>query len=111
MRQKHSKSTKLFCRVDVTAFAGVMVLLVAIFLLPARFGVDLPNARSVDLAKVSHPVAMRASNRGDALLVAVERDGRVWLGSYPINPSELPSRIREAVSQGAERKVYIRADA
>jgi len=54
---------------------------------------------------------MQAANREDALLVVVERDGRVWFGSYPINPSVLPTRIREAMSHGAKCKVYIRADA
>ena len=67
-------------------------------------------ANSTDLPKVAHAIAMRAANREDALVVAVERDGRIWLGDERPSVEELPSRIRESISYGAERKVYIRAD-
>lgn len=87
-----------------------MFALVAMFLLPALI-VDHPRVASVDLAKVSHSIDLRAAVREDALVVAVERDGRVWFGSDRINPEHLPNAIRERLQHGAERKVYIRADA
>ena len=54
---------------------------------------------------------MRAANREDALLVAVERNGRIWLDTDQITPEQLPAKIRERLSRGAERRVYIKADA
>jgi biopolymer transport protein TolR len=110
MRQKHSKSAKLICRIDVTAFAGVMFALVAMFLLPATVVTDF-RTPSADLAKVSHPVAMRAALREDALLVAVQRDGKVFFGNDVVPTEGLAAMIKERLSHGAERKVYIRADA
>jgi biopolymer transport protein TolR len=114
MRPPNPQSQALICRIDVTAFAAVMFALVAMFLVPAAIVIDSPRtaaAVGVDLPRVSHAVAMRAANREDALLVAVQRDGKIWFDTAQIMPEELPAKIRERLSRGAERRVYIRADA
>jgi len=97
----------------MTAFAGIMFALVAMFLLPATVIEDSPkNAASipVDLAKATRSTELRGALREDAMFVAVERDGRIWFDRDQITPEHLPAAIRERVSHGAERKVYIRAD-
>jgi len=80
------------------------------FILPEMVFVDLPRSISVDLAKVSNPTDMRGADREDALVVAITRDGNVWLAGDRIQLENLPAAIRERVSRGAERKVYIKAD-
>jgi len=100
---------KLIYRIDVTAFASVMVVLVFTLLLAQT--TSHPDGVSADLPKVGHPLPMRGANREDALVVAIFRDGKVFFGRDLIMPDELPTEIRKAVSRGAERKVYIRADA
>jgi biopolymer transport protein ExbD len=113
VRQPRSKSAKLICTIDVTAFAGVMFALVAMFLLPAMVVVDSPRDAAhaaVDLAKASNLTDLQGALREDALFVAVQRDGHTWFGRDQIKPENLPAAIRERVSHGAERKVYIRAD-
>jgi biopolymer transport protein TolR len=86
-----------------------MFALVAMFVLPARFAVDLPRV-AVDLAKASNPIEMAEADREDALVVAITRDGNVWFGSNHVTLENLPVVIQQRVSQGAERTVYIRAD-
>jgi biopolymer transport protein ExbD len=54
---------------------------------------------------------MHAADREDAMLIAIQRDDRVFFRTDPVRLSDLPGRIRESVSHGAERRVYIRADA
>jgi biopolymer transport protein TolR len=54
---------------------------------------------------------MRGADREDALMVGIMRDGKVFFRADQITIEELPARIREGVSQGAERKVYVKADA
>jgi len=91
-----------------------MFALVAMFLLPATIVVDSPRSAAglpVDMAKTSHPIILRGANREDALLVAVQRDGRIWFDRDQITPDQLPAKIREHLSHGAEHRVYIRADA
>ena len=45
------------------------------------------------------------------MVIGIQRDGRVLFGRDPVRPSDLPPKIRESVSYGSERKVYIKADA
>lgn len=91
-----------------------MLALVAVFLFRASIVVDSPRDAahtSLDVAKVSHPTDLRGALREDALLVAVQRDGNVWFGSSRIEPDYLAMAIRGRLTEGTERKVYIRADA
>jgi biopolymer transport protein TolR len=108
MLYNRANSVKRICRIDVTAFASIMAFLVVLMMLPlgnAHHGVG------VDLPKVWHPIEMRSANREDALTIAVFRDGQVFLCNDRATVSELSDKIRERLSHGAERKVYIRADA
>lgn len=113
MNRRRASATELICRIDVSAFAGIMFALVAMFVLPATVVIDLPRDAahiSVDLAKVSNPTDMSGADREDALVVAITRDGQVWFATDHIAPENLPAAIRERVSRGAERRVYIKAD-
>jgi biopolymer transport protein ExbD len=49
--------------------------------------------------------------REDALLVSVTRDGKIYLGITYVDPHTLTDEIRKRLTEGAERKVYIKADA
>jgi len=110
MRRTGRRSNVLICYINVTGFVSVMLVLVFMFAGPAMI-VDHPHGASVDLARVSHTTPMRAADREDALLVAIMRDGKIFFRADRITIEELPARIREGVSQGAERKIYIKADA
>jgi biopolymer transport protein ExbD len=99
----------LICRIDVTAFAAVMVALVGMFLGIYGF-VDHRDRISVDLAHVSSPAPMQSELREDVMEVAVTRDGKIYFGLEQIMIDNLSDRIRESARQGAEPKVYIRAD-
>ena len=95
----------------MTAFAGVMVALVAMFL-PTTV-VDTPTGATyvpLDLARASHAKNLQAVQREDALVVAITRDGNMWFGRGRITPEQLAPALREQVRAGAERKVYIRVD-
>jgi biopolymer transport protein TolR len=108
MRQMRHRPYGLICNIDVTAFAGVMFALVYLFMPLQPHG--RPGA-TVDLARTNYTVSMRGADREDALLVAIMRDGKVFFRADRITIEEVPARIREGVSRGAERKVYIKADA
>ena len=113
VRQSQSKSANLICTIDVTAFAGIMFALVAMFLLPASVVIDSPRDAGhvgVDLAKAANSADVRGALREDALLVAIQRDGHIWFDRDQITAEGLPAAIRRRVSNGAEPKVYIRAD-
>jgi biopolymer transport protein TolR len=113
LRQPQPKSANLICSIDVTAFAGVMFALVAMFLFPAAVVIDSPRDAghvAVDLVRAGKPTDMHGALRDDALLVAIQRDGHIWFDRDRVTPETLPAMIRQRVSHGAEPKVYIRAD-
>jgi biopolymer transport protein TolR len=65
----------------------------------------------VDLPRSLHGQDLTEAQREDALFVAVARDGRYFLGGSRCSLDDLAARLREGVWRGAERKVYLVADA
>jgi biopolymer transport protein TolR len=106
---KHTRSVRLFCTIDASAFAAVMFALVAVMMVVESaphhgFGPDLPH--------VSHAVSMSRANREDAMVIAVMRDGSVYFGRDKVSPRQLPSKILDRLQDHTvEPRIYIRADA
>jgi len=65
----------------------------------------------VDLPRTWHASPMPRAVREDALSVAITRDGKIYFRNTAISAEELPGKIREGLKNGAEKKVYLRADA
>ena len=63
--------------INVTPMADVMLVLLIIFMVVTPM---LQKGQSVDLARTRNPVDMKEADRDDAVLVAVTRDGKFWLG-------------------------------
>ena len=79
----------------------------------AQSGVSVPLQRgvSVQLPVTSNAVSVPKADKEDALVVTVRHDGSVYLGVNPIRTTELPAKLKTALSDRAEKTVYIKADA
>jgi len=66
---------------------------------------------SVQLPVTSNAVSVLKADKEDALVVTVRHDGSVYLGVNPISTTELPAKLKTALSNRAEKTVYIKADA
>jgi biopolymer transport protein TolR len=90
------------------AFVSVMLALLCLFIgdtTPHRHrsvAVDLPVAQNA----AWEPSAVRE----DEIRVEVTRDGGVYFRSNRISLEDLPERIRTALQEGAEKKIYLAAD-
>ncbi len=92
--------------------AGFVVVFFTLLVVMMVEPVIFPSVRpAVDLAKTPHAVKMPGICREDALVVAVMRDGSYYVGSNRVSPDQIAFRLKEGISAGAERKVYIKADA
>jgi|SRR5271156_2412160 len=111
MLHDRANSAKLISQINVTAFASVMVVLVFALMAVGVGAMSPHRGTSVDLPKVWHPVEMRHANREDALVVGIERDGKVYFRNQRVTADELPAKTAEGLAHGSERRVYIRADA
>ncbi len=62
--------------INVTPMVDVMLVMLIIFMVITPM---LSKGISVDMVRTNNPVAMQAADKDDAVLVAVTRDGKVYL--------------------------------
>jgi biopolymer transport protein ExbD/biopolymer transport protein TolR len=53
---------------------------------------------------------MPDADKEDAIVVAVTRDGAVYLGQNRIDPSQLGSIVRDKLAEKTDKTIFIRAD-
>ena len=106
LRRRKSKYLSLL---DASGVAAVFFFLLGLYL------VTTPpfhtHSGLVDLAPVAHAKPQKGALREDAIIVTVARDGSVFCCGTKVLPQDLPELIRDAYKNGAERKVYVKADA
>ena len=100
----------LISRIDATGLLAILLVLLFVLMSPSLSGIH-HDGISVDLPKAFHPVNLVNANREDTMVVAIFRDGKVFMGHDQVEVSDIPDKIREHLLAGSERKVYIRADA
>jgi biopolymer transport protein ExbD len=109
--QRSRRAMKLFSSVDSTAFASILVVLVFTVWVFQGMSYNPHQSVSVDVPKVSHPVAMRGALREDAMKVSILRDGQVYFGGDRVWSGDLAQKIQDRLKdRDVERKVYIMAD-
>jgi biopolymer transport protein ExbD/biopolymer transport protein TolR len=62
------------------------------------------------MVKTRNPVAMQAADKEDAVLVAVTRDGRVYLGSTQTAADQLPPKVKDILTNRLDKTVYVKSD-
>jgi len=102
-----NEGAKVNSDINVTPMVDVMLVLLIIFMVITPM---LQKGVSVDLAKVNNPQAMPDAEREDALIVAVMRDGAVFLGNDKLPVDELTSKIKDRIANRVDKRVYVRAD-
>jgi biopolymer transport protein ExbD/biopolymer transport protein TolR len=99
---------KVNSNINVTPMVDVMLVLLIIFMVITPM---LQNKVQIDLAKVENPTNMPDADKEDAIIVAVTRDGAVYLGQNKVDPGELGSLVRDKLEDKTDKTIYVRADA
>jgi len=86
----------------------VMLVLLIIFMVITPM---LQNKVAIDMAKVDNAVAMPDADKEDAIVVAVTRDGGLFLGQDKVAPSELGRKVADRLADKPGKTIYVRADA
>jgi biopolymer transport protein ExbD len=97
--------------INVTPMVDVMLVLLIIFMVITPM---LSKGVNVDLVKTHNPVKMQEADREDAILVAITRDGKVFLspGNERIPQLEnLSGKVKDFQTQRSDKTVYLKADA
>ena len=101
-------SRNVSSNINVTPMVDVMLVLLIIFMVITPM---LQNKVAVDMAKVDNPTAMPDADKEDAIVVAITRDGGVFLGQNKTAVSELGAQVREKLADKPGKTIFIRADA
>ena len=94
--------------INVTPMVDVMLVLLIIFMVITPL---LQKGVSVDLVKSVNPRSMPDADKEDAVVVAVTRDGRIYLGSDQMRLEDLGKSVRDKLANRVDKTVYIKSDA
>jgi biopolymer transport protein ExbD/biopolymer transport protein TolR len=103
-----NEAANVSSNINVTPMVDVMLVLLIIFMVITPM---LQNKVSVDMAKVDNPTSMPDADKEDAIVVAITRDGGVYLGQDKTAVSELGGKVREKIADKPGKTIYVRADA
>ena len=95
--------------INVTPMVDVMLVLLIIFMVITPM---LSKGQSVELVKTHNPIAMQAADKEDAVLVAITRDGRVYLspGNNQVAVDQLAPKVKDLLTNKLDKTVFVRAD-
>jgi biopolymer transport protein ExbD len=102
------KAPPVMAAPNVIPMADIMLVLLIIFMVVTPL---LSKGVSVDMARVPNPADMPDADKDDAILVAITRDGTIYLGSTKVGLDELQSHVKDALANRVEKTVFVRSDA
>jgi len=102
-----SKAPPPVADINVTPMVDVMLVLLIIFMVITPM---LSKGVSVDLVKTTNPVPMQAADKSDAIVVAVTRDGKTYLGTTQMKADDLPGKVKDLLTNRLDKMCFVKAD-
>jgi biopolymer transport protein ExbD len=102
-----NEGAKVNANINVTPMVDVMLVLLIIFMVITPM---LQNKVNVDLAQSTTATPMDDANKEDAVVVAITRDSRVYLGQNQTTLANLGTEVNNDLANKTSKIVYFRAD-
>jgi biopolymer transport protein ExbD len=93
---------------NVIPMADIMLVLLIIFMVVTPM---LQKGKSVDLAQVNNPREMQDADKDDAVVVAIQRDGKIFLGTTEMSKEDLTGQIKDRLTNRIDKTVFVKSDA
>jgi biopolymer transport protein TolR len=94
--------------INVTPMADIMLVLLIIFMITTPL---LQEGITVNLPNAKNPLEDKDATSTDAIVIALNRDGRLFLKKQMITEADLYDYLTQRYSTGEiNRTVYLRAD-
>jgi biopolymer transport protein TolR len=101
-------SSKVSADINVTPMADIMLVLLIIFMITTPL---LQEGITVNLPNAQNPVEDKEMGSNDAVVIALNRDGRLYLKKQPYSDNDLYDYLMKKYSGGEiNRTIYLRAD-
>jgi biopolymer transport protein ExbD len=84
-----------------------MLVLLIIFMVVTPM---LQKGHSVDMAKADNAQDMQDADKDDAIILAVGRDGTIYLGSSKVQLSEITTKVKDLIANRLDKTVFVRSD-
>jgi len=102
-----NEGAKVNSNINVTPMVDVMLVLLIIFMVITPM---VQNKVNVDLTKSIDATPMPDADHEDAAVVAITRDGRVFLGANQISSADLGPRITDILQNKTNKEAFLRSD-
>jgi len=93
--------------INVTPMVDVMLVLLIIFMVITPM---LTHGVSVDMVRTHNPIPMQAADKSDAVLIAVTRNGGVFLNNTKTTPDDLAPKVKDMLTNRLDKECFVRAD-
>jgi biopolymer transport protein ExbD/biopolymer transport protein TolR len=105
---KRDEGKKVNSNINVTPMVDVMLVLLIIFMVITPM---LNNKVNVDLPVATQSVVMENANKEDSVMVAVTRDGKIFIGGDQVQSIDtMGPTISSKLEKNPIKEVYLRAD-
>ncbi|MEO8370113.1 MAG: biopolymer transporter ExbD [Candidatus Solibacter sp.] len=94
--------------INVTPMVDVMLVMLIIFMVITPM---LSKGVSVELVKTNHQIPMQAADKSDAIVCAITRDGKTFLGTTATQPEDLPNKVKDLLANRLDKTVFVKSDA
>ena len=94
--------------INVTPMVDIMLVLLIIFMIVIP---KMQKTTPVDLTKAQNPRDMADADKDDAVVIAVTRDGSLFIGSTKVQPDEITPKVKDMISNRVDKTVYLKSDA
>ncbi len=93
---------------NVIPMADIMLVLLIIFMVVTPL---LTKDVPVDMAAAANPREMLDADKDDAIVVAITRDGRIFIGNTQMQKEDLTGQVKDRISSRLDKTVYVKSDA
>src|SRR6266508_2511313 len=101
------KAPAAMSEINVTPMVDVMLVMLIIFMVITPM---LSKGVSVDMVKTRNPIPMQAADKSDAVVVAITRDGKVYLAKDQIKSEDLPAKVKDLLINRLDKTVFVKSD-
>jgi len=100
--------SKVNADINVTPMADIMLVLLIIFMITTPL---LQTGITVNLPKAKNPLDAPDADKKEAVIVALNREGRIYLAKTPVTEADLSEYLTRKFS-GSEinKTIYLKAD-
>ena len=93
--------------INVTPMADIMLVLLIIFMITTPL---LQTGVTVNLPKAKNPLDAPEADSKDAIVVALTREGRIYLQKTPITEDEMIKYVTDRLTGEINKTMFLKAD-